>query len=156
MAIIRMRDHLYDEIVNYAKEHLPEEACGLWPEWKTGREGKSERYIFWRIKIMQKITSPLDPRDQINAIRDMRANGLKPLGNWHSHPSSPSRPSVEDIRLAFDSKASYLILSLMADYPVLNSFHIEGGEWTKRGSEDLFRRILFLKIYRQDNRGRNV
>ena len=76
----------------------------------------------------------LDPRDQINAIRDMRANGLKPLGNWHSHPSSPSRPSVEDIRLAFDSKASYLILSLMADYPVLNSFHIEGGEWTK---EDL-------------------
>ncbi|MFR7395247.1 MAG: Mov34/MPN/PAD-1 family protein [Blautia wexlerae] len=47
------------------------------------------------------------PGDQINAIRDMRANGLKPLGNWHSHPSSPSRPSVEDIRLAFDSKASY-------------------------------------------------
>ena len=99
MAIIRMRDHLYDEIVNYAEDHFT-----------------------------------LDPRDQINAIRDMRANGLKPLGNWHSHPSSPSRPSVEDIRLAFDSKASYLILSLMADYPVLNSFHIEGGEWTK---EDL-------------------
>ena len=32
MAIIRMRDHLYDEIVNYAKEHLPEEACGLLAE----------------------------------------------------------------------------------------------------------------------------
>ena len=58
MAIIRMRDHLYDEIVNYAKEHLPEEPAGFWPEWKPGREGKSERYIFWRIKIMQKITSP--------------------------------------------------------------------------------------------------
>ena len=76
----------------------------------------------------------LDPRDQINAIKDMRANGLKPLGNWHSHPSSPSRPSVEDIRLAFDSKASYLILSLMAEYPVLNSFHVESGAWEK---EDL-------------------
>ena len=76
----------------------------------------------------------LDPRDQMNAIKDMRANGLKPLGNWHSHPSSPSRPSVEDIRLAFDSKASYLILSLMAEYPVLNSFHVESGAWTK---EDL-------------------
>ena len=33
MAIIRMRDHLYDEIVNYAKEHLPEEA------WAFGRSG---------------------------------------------------------------------------------------------------------------------
>lgn len=76
----------------------------------------------------------LDPRDQMNAIRDMRASGLNPLGNWHSHPSSPSRPSVEDIRLAFDSKASYLILSLMAEYPVLNSFHVESGVWEK---EDL-------------------
>ena len=122
MAIIRMRDHFYDEIVNYAKEHLPEEACGLLAGVETG-EGREIRKVYF-----------LENKDQINAIRDMRANGLKPLGNWHSHPSSPSRPSVEDIRLAFDSKASYLILSLMADYPVLNSFHIEGGEWTK---EDL-------------------
>ena len=114
MAIIRMRDHLYDEIVNYAKEHLPEEACGLLAGVETG-EGREIRKVYF-----------LENKDH--------ANGLKPLGNWHSHPSSPSRPSVEDIRLAFDSKASYLILSLMADYPVLNSFHIEGGEWTK---EDL-------------------
>ena len=88
----------------------------------------------WRTALVVLDHFTLDPRDQMNAIKDMRANGLKPLGNWHSHPSSPSRPSVEDIRLAFDSKASYLILSLIADYPVLNSFHIENGEWTK---EDL-------------------
>jgi proteasome lid subunit RPN8/RPN11 len=49
------------------------------------------------------------------------------LGNWHSHPESPSRPSEEDKRLAYDSSASYLILSLMdLEHPVLNSFHIEG------------------------------
>ena len=88
----------------------------------------------WRTALVVLDHFTLDPRDLMNAIKDMRANGLKPLGNWHSHPSSPSRPSVEDIRLAFDSKASYLILSLIADYPVLNSFHIENGEWTK---EDL-------------------
>jgi proteasome lid subunit RPN8/RPN11 len=57
----------------------------------------------------------------------MRANGLIPLGNWHSHPESPSRPSEEDKRLAYDSKASYMILSLMdRENPVLNSFKIEG------------------------------
>ena len=61
MAIIRMRDHLYDEIVNYAKEHLPEEACGLLAGVETGEGRESERYIFWRIKIMQKITSPWIP-----------------------------------------------------------------------------------------------
>ena len=68
----------------------------------------------------------------------MRANGLRPLGNWHSHPESPSRPSEEDKRLANDSGASYLILSLMEeDDPVLNAFHIEsaGGEKTVRREE---------------------
>ena len=29
MSIIRMDCKLFDEIVQYAKEHLPEEACGL-------------------------------------------------------------------------------------------------------------------------------
>ena len=57
----------------------------------------------------------------------MRKNGFGPLGNWHSHPESPSRPSEEDKRLAFDSKASYMILSLMdRENPVLNSFKITG------------------------------
>ena len=113
MAIIRMRDHLYDEIVNYAKEHLPEEACGLLAGVETGEGREIRKVYFLENKDHAEDHFTLDPRDQINAIRDMRANGLKPLGNWHSHPSSPSRPSVEDIRLAFDSKASYLILSLM-------------------------------------------
>ena len=62
----------------------------------------------------------------------MRAEGLIPLGNWHSHPESPSRPSDEDKRLAYDNTASYMILSLMnRDEPVLNSFHIEGTDSTK-------------------------
>ena len=134
MAIIRMRDHLYDEIVNYAKEHLPEEACGLLAGVETEEGRVIQKVYFLENKDHAEDHFMLDPRDQMNAIKDMRANGLKPLGNWHSHPSSPSRPSVEDIRLAFDSKASYLILSLMAEYPVLNSFHVESGVWEK---EDL-------------------
>ena len=55
-----------------------------------------------------------------------------PLGNWHSHPESPSRPSDEDKRLAYDSKASYMILSLMdRENPVLNSFQIHGNQAEK-------------------------
>ena len=57
----------------------------------------------------------------------MRKNGFVPLGNWHSHPESPSSPSEEDKRLAFDSKASYMILSLMdRENHVLNSFNFTG------------------------------
>lgn len=132
--IIRMEYHLYDEMVKWAKEHLPEEACGLiaGTENETGREIKKVYFLENMDHAQDHFT--LNPKDQMNAIKDMRENGYKPLGNWHSHPSSPSRPSVEDISLAYDSKASYMILSLMADSPVVNSFHIEGGEWTK---EDL-------------------
>ena len=80
----------------------------------------------------------IDPKEQLRAIKDMRENGLKPLGNWHSHPESPSRPSEEDKRLANDSKASYLIISLQdEENPVLNAFHVETveGEKTVRKEE---------------------
>lgn len=58
MAIIRMRDHLYDEIVNYAKEHLPEEACGLLAgvETEEGREIQKVYFLERKIRIMRKIT----------------------------------------------------------------------------------------------------
>ena len=124
----------FNTMADWAKEHLPEESCGLLAGIKDGDVRVVKKvYYLTNIDHTNEHFS-MDPKEQLKAIKDMRANGLTPLGNWHSHPSSPSRPSVEDIRLAFDSKASYLILSLMAEYPVLNSFHVEGGAWTK---EDL-------------------
>lgn len=129
--IVRLEYHLYEEMIEYAKTHLPEEACGL----IAGVENDGVREIK-KVYYLENIDHAtdhftLDPKDQMNAIKDMRANGLKPLGNWHSHPESPARPSVEDVRLAYDSKATYLILSFMAKYPVLNAYHIENESWTQ-------------------------
>ena len=74
----------------------------------------------------------LDPKEQLAAIKDMRKNGLEPLGNWHSHPETPARPSQEDIRLAFDSEASYLIMSLMdQENPVIHAFRVREGQVSK-------------------------
>ena len=140
--ILRLDYKLYDELVAYGREHLPEEACGL----IAGTEEDGERFIK-KIYYLENIDHAtdhftLDPKEQMAAIKDMRSLGLKPLGNWHSHPESPSRPSEEDIKLAFDSKASYMILSLMAKEAVFNSFHVEKGEVTK---EDL--RIISDEYY---------
>ena len=55
----------------------------------------------------------MDPAEQLAAIKDIRQKKGVLLGNFHSHPESPSRPSQEDIRLAYDPKMNYLILSLM-------------------------------------------
>ena len=71
-------------------------------------------------------TTHADLKEQLAAVKDMRANGYQLLGNFHSHPESPSRPSEEDKRLAYDSKVNYLILSLMdLENPVLNAFVID-------------------------------
>jgi proteasome lid subunit RPN8/RPN11 len=67
------------------------------------------------------------PEDQFKVIADMRKTGLALLGNFHSHPATPARPSEEDIRLAFDPSLSYVIISLQEPEPVLKSFRIQKG-----------------------------
>ena len=68
----------------------------------------------------------MDPKEQLAAVKDMRKNGYVPLGNFHSHPETPSRPSEEDKRLAYDSTAVYMIMSLMDnDNPVFKAFGVD-------------------------------
>lgn len=130
--MISMNKADYERILEHAKSVVPEEACGLIAGTiEDGNKIIRKVYILTNIDHSNEHFT-LDPKEQLAAVKDMRANGFAPLGNWHSHPESPSRPSEEDKRLAYDSKASYMILSLMdADNPVINSFHIEGDVSTK-------------------------
>ena len=125
----------YKKLLTHAQANLPEEACGLiaGTQDETGKQIKKVFLLTNTDHSNEHFT--IDPKEHLAAVKEMRAAGLVPLGNWHSHPESPSRPSEEDKRLAYDSKASYLILSLMErDAPVLNSFHVENGQSSK---EDL-------------------
>ena len=125
--MIYLKQADYEAILAHARAQLPEEACGL----IGGRIDEAGNKAVERVYCLENTDhSPehfaLSPQEQFAAVKDMRKNGWTPLGNWHSHPASPSRPSEEDKRLAYDSRASYLILSLMEETPVLNAFHIEG------------------------------
>ncbi|MBR4515029.1 MAG: M67 family metallopeptidase [Lachnospiraceae bacterium] len=120
----------YDRIYEHALKERPDEACGLIAgvDREDGVREIQKVYLLTNIDHTNEHFS-IDPKEQLASIKDMRANGLSPLGNWHSHPESPSRPSEEDKRLANDSKASYLILSLQEEgNPVLNAFHVEGEQ----------------------------
>lgn len=130
--MIKLSKADYVTILAHARECVPEEACGLIAGViENGDKIIKKVYVLTNIDHSNEHFS-LDPKEQLAAVKDMRANGYAPLGNWHSHPESPSRPSDEDKRLAYDSKASYMILSLMDDAnPVLNSFHIEGTDSAK-------------------------
>ena len=125
-VIIKRQD--VEEMISHAREQLPNEACGLIAGSDRGDERVIEKVYYLTNTDASNEHFSLDPKEQLQAVKDMRAKGLKPIGNWHSHPESPSRPSQEDKRLAYDSKASYLILSLMEEIPILHSFHVENGE----------------------------
>ena len=129
---IKLAQSDFDTMVDWAKEHLPEESCGLLAGTKDG-DVRTVKKVYYLTNIDHTNEHfSMDTKEQLKAIKDMRANGLTPLGNWHSHPETPARPSQEDIRLAYDSTASYLILSLMdADQPVLHAFTIVDGTPTK-------------------------
>lgn len=130
--MIKLSKTDYEKILAHAEKELPDEACGLIAGTSDGTDKIIKKvYLLTNIDHSNEHFS-LDPKEQLAAVKDMRANGWVPLGNWHSHPESPSRPSEEDKRLAYDSKASYMILSLMdRANPVLNSFKIEGSNAEK-------------------------
>lgn len=125
MVVILPRKE-YQKLLDHAVSCLPEEACGLIAGKAAGQEKRIEKVYLLPNADHSPTHFSITPQDQLNAILDMRRKGLQPLGNWHSHPETPSRPSEEDKRLAYDAGASYLILSLAEREPVLRSFSIRG------------------------------
>ncbi len=124
--MLRITKSDYQKMVNHAVNELPNEACGLIAGVvEEGIKVVKEVYLLTNADASREHFS-MKPEEQLAAIKDIRAKGYDMFGNWHSHPESPSRPSEEDKRLAHDSGADYLILSLQdRDYPVLNAFRIK-------------------------------
>ena len=105
----------FDSLVEHAKKVLPNEDCGLLGGTISGDVKTVEKICF----LMNTDASPehfsMEPAEQFAAVKDMRSESLQLLGNFHSYPKSPARPSEEDTRLVFDTRISYLILSLEAE-----------------------------------------
>ena len=126
--MIHLKKSDYFRILHHACACLPEEACGLLAGRFEGEEAWVEKVYLLENADHSPTHFTIAPEEQLKAILDMRSQSLEQLGNWHSHPETPSRPSAEDIRLALDPTASYLILSLAESEPVLCSFLIRDGK----------------------------
>lgn len=122
---VTITETAYQSILAQARKDAPVESCGylLGPDKETA----TENFPMTNIDHSEEHFS-FDPKEQFAAVKYARKNGLHIVGNWHSHPASPSRPSEEDKRLAYDPNILYFILSLVAEQPVLNAFRIVEGE----------------------------
>ena len=121
--MISIKRDILNQIIAHAKNDLPNEACG----YLAGNDGVvTLGYQLTNIDHSPEHFS-FDPAEQFKTVKDARSKGLQILANYHSHPETPSRPSQEDIRLAFDPDISYLIISLAEAEPVVKSFRIVNG-----------------------------
>jgi proteasome lid subunit RPN8/RPN11 len=121
--MIKIPQHIADEIIKHAQSELPNEACGL----LAGVNNEVQaHYTMTNIDHSPEHFS-FDPQEQFSVLKQARANGQKIIANYHSHPSTPARPSEEDKRLAFDPDIVYIIVSLANETPDIKAFKIDGN-----------------------------
>jgi proteasome lid subunit RPN8/RPN11 len=126
-------------IVTHARDGLPYEACGL-IAGKVRNGGNGVERIVSKVYTLANIDRSaehfsMETAEQFRVISDIRKNGTVLLGNFHSHPNTPARPSAEDIRHAYDRELIYVILSLMDEEPQMKGFLYEDGNF----GEDIVR-----------------
>jgi proteasome lid subunit RPN8/RPN11 len=114
-------------MVAQARAALPNEGCGLFAGRIEGDLKTVEEVYCLKNTDESPEHFSMAPEDQFRVIGDIRKKGLALLGNFHSHPATPARPSEEDKRLAFDPSLSYVIISLKEEEPVLKSFAVKQG-----------------------------
>jgi len=116
--MLTITQHILQQLIDHAHRDLPNEACG----YLAGKDG----IVTHSFALTNVDQSPehfsFDPAEQFKTVKEARNLGLEILANYHSHPSSPARPSEEDIRLAYDPNISYVIVSLAKDFPEVKSF----------------------------------
>jgi len=113
-----------DGLVEHSKREYPNEACGI----LAGKNGRVEKAYPMANTDKSAVTFLMEPKEQHKTVKDIRSRGLEMIGIYHSHPSSPARPSPHDIKMAYYPDVSYVIISLKEkDKPDIKSFRIIDG-----------------------------
>jgi len=121
---LQIEEEILNAMLEHGRREEPNEACG----YLAAGDGVVGRHV----ELTNIDAAPdhytMDPEEQFAAIRRIREEGLQVVGVYHSHPETPARPSVEDIRLAHDPSMVYVIVSLMAGVEPVRAFRINQGE----------------------------
>ncbi|MFZ5969188.1 MAG: Mov34/MPN/PAD-1 family protein [Bacillota bacterium] len=139
--MVRISKQHYRQMIEQAEKEFPNECCGLLAGILSEDEIEIKDIYSMRNTDQSSQHFTMDPKEQFAAMKKMRAEGYILTGNYHSHPYTPSRPSEEDKRLAFDAGMIYGIISLMDEEPTLNFFKIIDHkdvvklDWTFQGRE---------------------
>jgi proteasome lid subunit RPN8/RPN11 len=122
--ILQIEEKILTALLEHGRREEPNEACG----YLAARDGVVCRHF----ELTNMDAAPdhysMDPAEQFATIRRIREDGLQLAAVYHSHPATPARPSVEDIRLAHDPGIVYVIVSLMAGVDPVRAYKIKRSE----------------------------
>jgi proteasome lid subunit RPN8/RPN11 len=107
------------QMIEQAKNHQPNECCGLLGGM-VANDGLA--MVLGCFPLINAAHSPVlfesDPRSIFEATRAIDQQGWQLLAIYHSHPTSEPIPSRTDLERSYDPEVMNLILSLQHD-PVL-------------------------------------
>jgi proteasome lid subunit RPN8/RPN11 len=122
--MLEIPEKIHQALLAHAETGFPLEVCGIlgglggvvtshYP--MTNTDASNEHFM-------------MDPKEQFAVVKALRASGEEMVAIYHSHPESPARPSLEDIRLALTPNVCHLIVSLeRREAPVAKAFRIDQG-----------------------------
>ena len=124
MISMKIKKDILTKVIDHAKKGAPLEVCGylaaqdhvIIKHYELTNIDQSEQHFSF------------DPKEQFATLKDARREGLQVAAVYHSHPISPARPSLEDIRLAYDPTISYVIVSLANNSSDVKSFKIKNSQ----------------------------
>lgn len=107
--IVELPRTLVNRILTHAQQAPNNEVCGL-----IGKQDKCSPTLYPVNNVASDTRRlfQLDPKQQIDAMRNMRDKGEELFAIYHSHPHSAGIPSVTDLEQASYADALYLIISL--------------------------------------------
>jgi len=122
--MLKMVNSVRTALLSHARRELPNEACG----YLGGKDGRASVAV----PLCNLDASPehfsMDPKEQFEAVRSLRSQGLQVLGVYHSHPDSPARLSEEDLRLLRQPGLAYLVVSLQDGNSAIKAYQTQDGQ----------------------------
>lgn len=118
---------LYRKLFDEASASPEREICGL-----IGGSGEFAQSLY---PVANASPTPatafyMDPQGQIGAMRAMRDHTEELVGIYHSHPTTPARPSVADHAQAAYPGVAYLIVSIAdPQAPEVGAFVFDGEDF---------------------------
>lgn len=124
--MINLEEKAYKEMIAHSIKVYPIEACGLFAGKKDDKNVEIIKVYPLKNIDNSEEHFTMDTVEQFEILKKIRRENMVLLGNFHSHPYTPSRLSDEDVRLAYDKSLLYSVISLIdIENPILNIFKVD-------------------------------